>query len=1204
MSSDSVQIKPNAKSDAARLRCCFLQARRVIDRDAHPKSAKALDELQRAMDTELNHDRMRRRRMQIVMKDKERSKYRSKLWRLRAQVASLEREAAIHKSAKARGGHRGRVLSQEWTVRVFLAAPLTTGRALSESFRLVAGFDENLVSRTTIGKIRDAWVEMYIRMIGGVARDFVKRHLASCEREKRDFAVVTLLHVQDEADIRLRSGDARDGPALPRRGRASKVQLHVVTMAAGDYWRRELPTEMEALGDKTAATLATCLEALVRRILGEVLPADHQPEIWVFHLLVGDGIPTNEAAAKVVWACMRQRPLAPRVRYFLAVVKCAVHQVALSAKCGVIGVAAETAGGKVYKDIAGVAVRLFKYLLLDYYEEFCTSAREWVLRALRLVEHSEAERTLLGRGPDVNKLRELYTNHVVSDEMLALWNNGLDDLSHMLPRGADPEAERTALVARFTKFVVGLLKPDEHPTLTRFFTFRGCIDEMLTMDLINMPLEVFVLRNVKPREDNQKRLNAVRAFFSEEEAKQVLRRSSMVLQLTGGLEALTAAKPKEGQPPKVVTLATDVATDLITYRLCRLFHAMPDGPLLEIGPATSNLLATAVDLMLRFKKLQQYPFRLCRLCRRWFPETFVKAILDFLHASMENLDVGVSQQLRELAGVGRSESQAIGWLASAPVQDLLEQICREILCHSLDVERRAAQAKHWETSKITHIATASRNTICVRYAMEREAKALALVDAMKKLQHARKMTSTALAWRDGEDRPVGRPYQSGARTDPPGSGRKQSKARANPLGSGHGASPNQVQRVTERDELIQRAQAEVDKLKDSGGGVPITRVAWAMWLEDNLAEFTKLRETAHIRRRAGNTRIRARLDLPPMAHRIQPTSEKAQVHTLWAKNLGGRTGWHGIHTNTAIEKRMIFLGSHERKTFFIDMEPNRVGTDLAYAFNHDFDLMAQLKPLSSLDAALPDDVVHGVFRFEVRSAPCTGGVLIKATRGCRITQPLPRTRRCDEDDEDDIAVPADMEHDDPSSECVVDTDVESEIDSDGSSMESEDPKTKIHKNPKAALDGEDAKGKLLGELKRCHPRTGTNKVHWANEYCYISRASGGGVRATMRNRWAYVGPDGFGTHEQSKHLTPSHFGESAEDPQLTVLLLRAWMLFRSNRDGWATARDGRKRQFEEEMMLLKRDVGKLQPKRGLLGNANADLLLNQWAPSLACPQRA
>ena len=123
MSSDSVQIKPNAKSDAARLRCCFLQARRVIDRDAHPKSAKALDELQRATETEFYDGRMRRARMQIVMKDKERSKYRSKLWRLRAQVASLEREAAIHKSAKAGGGHRGRVLSQEWTVRVFLAAP-------------------------------------------------------------------------------------------------------------------------------------------------------------------------------------------------------------------------------------------------------------------------------------------------------------------------------------------------------------------------------------------------------------------------------------------------------------------------------------------------------------------------------------------------------------------------------------------------------------------------------------------------------------------------------------------------------------------------------------------------------------------------------------------------------------------------------------------------------------------------------------------------------------------------------------------------------------------------------------------------------------------------------------------------------------------------------------------------------------------------
>jgi hypothetical protein len=60
-----------------------------------------------------------------------------------------------------------------------------------------------------------------------------------------------LIHIQDEADLRLRSNDARDG----LRSRASKVQQHVVTIVAS-HRRSEIPTEMEALGDKTAATLA------------------------------------------------------------------------------------------------------------------------------------------------------------------------------------------------------------------------------------------------------------------------------------------------------------------------------------------------------------------------------------------------------------------------------------------------------------------------------------------------------------------------------------------------------------------------------------------------------------------------------------------------------------------------------------------------------------------------------------------------------------------------------------------------------------------------------------------------------------------------------------------------------------------------------------------------------------------------------------
>ena len=120
----------------------------------------------------------------------------------------------------------------------------------------------------------------------------------------------------------------------------------------------EIPTELEALGDKTARTLATSLERLMRNALRDILPqVDHdeaertllgrvpEPEIWVTHVLIGDAIPTNDAAARVLWAAVKEHPLGQRIKYFLAVMKCMTHQTGLSAKSGVIGPAASTAGG-------------------------------------------------------------------------------------------------------------------------------------------------------------------------------------------------------------------------------------------------------------------------------------------------------------------------------------------------------------------------------------------------------------------------------------------------------------------------------------------------------------------------------------------------------------------------------------------------------------------------------------------------------------------------------------------------------------------------------------------------------------------------------------------------------------------------------------------------------------------------------------------
>ena len=191
-----------------------------------------------------------------------------------------------------------------------------------------------------------------------------------------------------------------------------------------------------------------------------------------------------------------------------------------------------------------------------------------------------------------------------------------------------------------------------------------------------------------------------------------------------------------------------------------------------------------------------------------------------------------------------------------------------------------------------------------------------------------------------------------------------------------------------------------------------------------MSEFCERMKTATQRRRLGNTRVRARADLPKPAQRIQPKVETTtQFKTVWVANFAGRTGWHGINTTT--DKMMFFLVCHHGKTFFIDLEPYRVtGDDVSYAFTQDFDLVRQLKPLSSLDAAITDDVVMGrAFRFEVGTTPTTGGLLIKPIKSCRITGPLPKAKRGakeEEDEEDEDC----LEDEAVKGVCVIESDVE------------------------------------------------------------------------------------------------------------------------------------------------------------------------------------
>ena len=106
--------------------------------------------------------------------------------------------------------------------------------------------------------------------------------------------------------------------------------------------------------------------------------------MFLVHVLVGDGICTNNKAGRIVLAESQRVPVHPALCYLLILVVCANHQANLSLASAVQWKIADTvfrsvvtieqanAGEKPkgpHTQVCGVAVRMAKYLINDYYSD-------------------------------------------------------------------------------------------------------------------------------------------------------------------------------------------------------------------------------------------------------------------------------------------------------------------------------------------------------------------------------------------------------------------------------------------------------------------------------------------------------------------------------------------------------------------------------------------------------------------------------------------------------------------------------------------------------------------------------------------------------------------------------------------------------------------------------------------------------------------
>ena len=1196
-----------------------------------PKTTEALQSLRAAVEEEMPVRRTKHAVATLPTRKRKRAyvrcvdtpgnrerKHEQRARRLAGDNEKLRAKLASHTAAKA-GGH---FVAPDWMVRVFLSTPSANARGLAKAFTEVVGMDAPTISRQSISRIRDAWVEMYKPMVYKIGADRVAAAEAIARRLRIDFVPVFFQQVQDEADIKLRS-ELEKAFRILSRSRASKVQQSACTLF-DMHGSLDFPTELEALGDKTAATLATSFERLLRLVASMVISpatcddaprpaprgsallpaAQAAPDIWLIHILVGDGIATNNAAAKRLWACVCDRSLGPRIRYLLVVIVCGTHQAGLAAKSAVVGRAAAVARGKLHVDIIGVSVRLYKYLINDYYEEFVFSVNEWVVRDLVVLPATSGDASSHAR---TVKMQTLYTEHVLPRTMLALWNNGLDRLEHVVLAGQDPKEERPRLVRGFVQWIVQhLLHVDSAPTLSRFFTCRDALDRMFTMMLLGMVTHALQVRKVKPRKESQKRLTSVLNFFKHGEAADLLRRTALGFQLTAGIEALVSEVPKEGRDPLIVRLNKNAAVNIVQKRLRRIVASMAagDDPDLDVGAAAGVLFAVAMELILRMQRFKQYPLALCRLSKSHFPTEKMKHISEFLHASTEELDVGCGMQIHKRAWECGGEREATDWLLSDPVQAMLDRLAAILLTNSLEAERRHAQVKKWEGSKLTHISRASGNAIATRFLRWRQLHCELFARTERDIQKLVRSNVQALIWKQpGAEacRPVG--------------------ARFSAVGASSACSSIPYPVLSESDLLAQKAEqlaAERVKMDQLLGRflLPVTRPQWEHWLDGCLPEFRALMVSAPAARRKGNVRISARPDLPPAVNRIQPLQAKAAaVHTEWGRILQYRTGWHGIKTRQKGVLVVFTLLLNRRTHYVYSKNLAERGSSPRWLLDPAaLCIEEMLNELSHLEAFVDAHcgLVTKTFEFSVEGAASAEGLCmtVKETRVLTVpVAPPPKAKAGEEDcevegyDDDELVVIGSDDESDGGCKVVCsggesgDED-ESDNSSDASVASVSELKKSVTKAflrmaPATAVPGS------LGERLAVRGSRDVKPALWKDEYFWIADGATDYVHVRVRTAHnAPMLPRGLGMASISKQIQPTEFGETRDAPVRSVLVLRAWAVWRARQDGWADATSRRKVHIDEQEALIERDVRVLDEPCRLLGNVEANKALSICAPDI------
>ena len=788
-----------------------------------------------------------------------------------------------------------------WFIRVGLARPTLPMRALSDFCRDYPADEVKHMSHVYVGAARDAFCEL----IKTANRDTLTHLVASFSAGSNacETSPVIMCHIHDESYMKIRSSAMpASGSALASeipnpslsRSKHSKIQNNFVDVVAGGV-SVEFFSELQPLLKKDGATIAEAIcsvSAEVIKACAQGLRGDSQPQqrLRFIHLLTGDGINTNENALKRTYYYFTKTFSAHSLRYSLLAWRCASHQANLAVHVAICGeLMAEPAENNA---LCANCVRLFKYLIPDYCEEFAAALRKYVVEQLVLVSTNTEDGAADMRN-HIENMRALYGPEALPDELVLVYNCKLGELKHR----CQEECNRAAVCLwAYKALYKWFLVVEDKPVVTRFWLFSSCVCKLLGMHLLGLPTHIFTLATAKVTEESAKRLTRFHAFCASPSTAPNLRKAVLCLRLTQHALNLSSKKALAEAPdvPALVQLGRGVVQARTSAQLYTLIRLLPKDESLDLLATLVALFTTELHIIIRYDQYLQYPTKLWKISKKYNPHEYASAAQDLVETKDDNLDLGYTLVLKHDACSHGNIGSAVAYLMSPTVQQEVESILENARPTSLDVERKHKQDKSSECQKVLSVARASRNSILQRYRLQRSAIIEASIKDRRQAKKDLYMNTRALAIAERPDlfsRGTGQLAWQNTKT----LAERQQIMHHGDETALQAYIKQHAARLTE----IKRAKQQKAKrmLQSCPGILPYTNAEWLTWLRDHDEEFRDLLKVATSHRKKISVRLASAEGRFPEAPRIYPKLPETRRYVWERKLFQEKRGFFGLRLN-------------------------------------------------------------------------------------------------------------------------------------------------------------------------------------------------------------------------------------------------------------------------------------------------------------------